>query len=137
MREKKFKIYHYTCKSKNREIRKLRQCKPSLDDEQPHREGMKPRRFWNTFSYGFSIKHLKNFIKSKVGKPWNDVHSEIIDRTSKKDLRIISRFLNEVKGGTDSNGFGYILIDNEPHGLSSWTRWKIYVNEEGVICEAE
>lgn len=68
---------------KNDSVKKSRRYKDIKDpdrlDELPRHERMKPRDGWLK-DFGEHLGPLKRFLRSRVGKPWDDVYSEIRER---------------------------------------------------------
>lgn len=58
--------------------RRTRYCKKYYGKETYSREKMKPRSLWDT--NWLQDNPLKNFLKSKIGKNWDDVYSELVKR---------------------------------------------------------
>ena len=84
---------------------------------------------------------LRRFLRSKVGKPWNDVYSELCDRLDSSTMagqHVLAHVDDYVERHVE-------LIDGVPHyksrrhiPLTNWRYIQLYVHPEtGILCDVK
>lgn len=98
----------------------------------PEREGMMKR--WREgrwgWEFGDRLNPLEKFLKKNVGRPWNDVWSEICEHTDSRTIKGMHMRDHVQQYVTGSGG---------QEGLSHWGwRWdRFYVDDNGILREGE
>lgn len=74
-----------------------------------------------------NLRPLFQFLEKSVGRPWNDVNSEIRSRI---DIRraIGYHVIQHVGWHVDTSGAS---------SIESWRRYGLYVDDNGILCKAE
>lgn len=82
--------------------------------------------------YGSDYAIMRRFLRSNLGRPWDEVYSEICEQADARShdghrLRECVDHIIEKNCTFDENGF---LINEKGHRLSKWYRWEFYVHPE-------
>jgi hypothetical protein len=83
---------------------------------------------WDCKSLNYNLRPLYRFLDQSVGRPWNDVHSEI-------HSQIDPRTAN---GHTIYKCMDH-HVDSHGNGVVSWRRYGggLYVDDDGILCKTE
>jgi len=88
----------------------------------PKKSGMKTGK---VFDNRLNFSPLRRFLRSKVGKNWNDIYSEMRERIPADiwDVHQPAKFYVSIKVEINSNGS---IVDTQGHGVS-----RIVISEDG------
>ena len=106
-------------------------------------EGMtrRHRYFWgNSKSINENLSPLKGFLRSRVGKPWNKVYSELNEFVNprnavQKHIRQHVDSYVELHAYKDAQGNYY--TNTRWAGRSFLQEGELYVNQAGILCAAK
>lgn len=103
----------------------------------PKQESMRISKIrkWNKFEFGENLSPLYNFLESCVGRPWDDVYSEIRAGVS-SDSTIGSHVLQHVWDKVILHCYeeGGRVFDSKGRELTGRYRfWSLYVAQDGVL----
>lgn len=94
---------------------------------------------WDGKSHRFAYRTAKRFIEACVGRPWNEVYSEIVSicRTkAAKALDLKDVFTNRVETHTYISDAGYICYCDSYRGDQIVDNGDIYVHPiTGILCK--
>jgi len=96
---------------------------------------------WEGKSHRFAYKTAKRFIESRVGKPWDEVYSEIVSickTSAAKALDLKSIFLDKVEIHTYISDAGYICYCDAYNGGSTINNGDLFVHPiSGILCKSK
>jgi hypothetical protein len=87
--------------------------------------------------YGSDYAIMRRFLRSNLGRPWDEVYSEICQQADTRThdghrLRECVDHIVEKSCTIDENGF---LVNDKGIRLSKWYRWEYYVHPETKTLE--
>lgn len=103
------------------------------EEESPVRDVQRRRKYgYDAKVFDDFIAPLYRFLQKSVGRPWNDVFSEICERI-KLDSTTQRHIRQHVDGYVSQS---YIMVNGKAHSLYGYPLRYFYVHE-GMLCEAE
>jgi len=106
-------------------------CGPTRASSSRRRQGQKGGAWWHK-TINENPNPLRRFLWANVGRPWNDIHSEVCSRV---DARSVSgmNVRNHLKWMVEKQ---VMMVNGEPYSLRGYHLYKeLYVNPEtGILC---